>query len=249
MCGRYNLITDPQALLDFFGVQHSLFDPQSLRPRYNIAPTQQVPIIRDAGGTAYWETGRGRELALAQWRLVPHWSKDGRSAYYTINARAETVADKPAFRAAFKTRCCLIPATGFYEWKAVDGRKLPYQIRPAGVGLFAFAGLWDRWEPHDRAPEGAPDDAPDDAHDADAFDSCAIIVGPANAAMSAVHDRMPIILPEAAYDAWLDTHTFDREALLALLIPYQGDLEIQRISTRVNNARNEGPDCIAPASD
>lgn len=232
MCGRYNLITDAQALLDFFRIQHSLFDPQSLRPRYNIAPTQEVPIIRD--------TGQGRELALAQWRLVPHWSKDGKSAYSTINARAETVADKPAFRSAFKIRRCLIPATGFYEWKAVGERKLPYLIRPPGDEPFAFAGLWDHWEPRDDgvSHEGG-------AHAA--FDSCAIIVGPANDAMSAIHERMPVILPEAAYDAWLDVQHFDREALQALLMPYEGDLEIRRISTRVNNARNEGPDCIAPA--
>ena len=114
MCGRYNLITDADALLDFFEIEQTLLDVSGLKPRYNIAPSQDVPIVRD--------TGNGRELAMARWGLVPHWSKEEKPKYSTINARADSVADKPSYREPFKRKRCLIPATGFYEWKLDDGQ-------------------------------------------------------------------------------------------------------------------------------
>lgn len=224
MCGRYNLITDAQALIDYFEIKRALFDVEQLRPRYNIAPGQDVPIVRD--------TGNGRELAPARWGLVPHWSKEARTKYSTINARAETVAEKPAYRESFKRKRCLIPATGFYEWSQTGGRKTPHHIRRPDAGLLAFAGLWDHWE---KAGEG--------------FDSCSIIVTAANAVVRPLHERMPVILNPAQYDNWLATSHYDRTRLQALLVPYEGSLETYSVGTWVNNSKHDDERCIEPAAD
>lgn len=200
MCGRYNLITDAEALLDFFEIEQTLLDASELKPRYNISPSQGVPIVRDIGN--------GRELALARWGLVPHWSKEEKPKYSTINARAETVAEKPTYREAFKRKRCLIPATGFYEWVLEGGQKMPHHIRLAEGGLFAFAGLWDHW---DREGEG--------------FDSCSIIVTSANQTMRPIHDRMPVILNSSQYNTWLNIQHYNRAQLDALLTPYAGALD------------------------
>lgn len=221
MCGRYNLITDAVALVDFFDIENDLFEGYELRPRYNIAPGQDVPIIRDAGNR--------RELAAARWGLVPHWSREEKPKYSTINARAETVADKPTYRDAFKRKRCLIPATGFYEWKQLDGGKVPYHIRLPDGGLFAFAGLWEHWE-----KEGA------------GFDSCSIIVTEANEIMRPIHDRMPVILNPAQYNTWLNTGRSNRAQLQALLLPYAGTLETRPVSRYVNSPKHDDPSCIAP---
>ena len=219
MCGRYNLITDAQALIDAYQIAHTLLDPNEWQARYNIAPSQDVPIVRDVG--------QGLELTLARWGLVPHWSKAPKSKYSTINARAETVAEKPTYRESFKRRRCLIPATGFYEWQAAGGEKVPHHIRQPDGGLFAFAGLWDHW---DREVPG--------------FDSCSIIVTSANATMQPIHDRMPVILNPAQYNTWLDVEHFNRAQLEALLVPYGGKLEAYPVSKAVNSPRNDDPSCI-----
>lgn len=219
MCGRYNLVTDARALIDFFEIERSLFDVDEFSPRYNIAPSQDVPIVRN--------TGDGRELLLARWGLVPHWSKEPKSSYSTINARAETVAEKPTYRNAFKSQRCLIPATGFYEWQNTDGQKWPHHISLPEKQLFAFAGLWDHWE-----REGT------------AFDSCSIIVTAANATMKTLHDRMPVIINAAQYGTWLNAQKFNRAQLLSLLTPYGGTLQIEAVSRYVNSPRNDGPACI-----
>ena len=219
MCGRYNLITDAQALIEFFELALTLFDVSELQPRYNIAPSQDVPIIRD--------TGNGRELVLARWGLVPHWSKDAKPKYSTINARAETVAEKPTYREAFKRKRCLIPATGFYEWSQAGGQKTPHHIRLPDGGLFAFAGLWDHWE-----QEGA------------GFDSCSIIVTSANATMQPIHERMPVILSPAHYGTWLNTAHYNRPQLEALLAPFPGSLETYTVSQYVNSPKHDSQQCV-----
>ena len=222
MCGRYNLITDAEALIDFFKIEQTLLDASELKPRYNIAPSQDVPMVRD--------TGDGRELSLARWGLVPHWSKEEKPKYSTINARAETVAEKPTYREAFKRKRCLIPTTGFYEWVPEGGQKIPHHIRLAEGGLFAFAGLWDHW---DKEGEG--------------FDSCSIIVTSANQTMQPIHDRMPVILNASQCNTWLNTRHYNRAQLEALLVPYSGSLEAYPVSRYVNSPRHDDPQCVASA--
>ena len=222
MCGRYNLITDAEALIDFFKIEQTLLDASELKPRYNIAPGQDVPMVRD--------TGDGRELSLARWGLVPHWSKEEKPKYSTINARAETVAEKPTYREAFKRKRCLIPTTGFYEWVPEGGQKIPHHIRLAEGGLFAFAGLWDHW---DKEGEG--------------FDSCSIIVTRANQTMQPIHDRMPVILNASQCNTWLNTRHYNRAQLEALLVPYSGSLEAYPVSRYVNSPRHDDPQCVESA--
>jgi len=220
MCGRYTLATDAQALVDLFDIERLLFDPAAFAPRYNIAPGQAVPIVRLGDS--------GRELLLARWGLVPHWSRDAQTKYSTINARAETVADKPTYRDAFRRKRCLIPATGFYEWKREAERKLPHHIRVRDGEVFALAGLWDRW---DRQGQG--------------FDSCSIIVTEANPAMQQIHERMPVILNRAQYNTWLNSAHFNRAQLQALLVPFDGELDIYPVSRRVNSPAHDEPALIA----
>lgn len=221
MCGRYNLITDADALIDFFEIEQSLLEPAESTPRYNIAPNQQVPIVRSSDNR--------RELLLARWGLVPHWSKEANPKYSTINARAETVAEKPSYREAFRRKRCLIPATGFYEWKRENDYKTPYHIQLVNGGLFSFAGLWDHWE---RQGEG--------------FDSCSIIVTAANQVMQPIHQRMPVILNQSEYKTWLNPAFDNRARLESMLLPFAGSLKAYPVSTLVNNPRNDNPDCTAP---
>jgi putative SOS response-associated peptidase YedK len=224
MCGRYNMTKDPRVLIDAFAIARVLIDPESLEPRYNIAPSQDVPIVRD--------TPEGRVLSLARWGLVPHWSKEAKPKYSTINARAETVADKPTYREAFKRKRCLIPATGFYEWQAAAGHKTPHHIRLPEDELFAFAGLWDHWD-----------------KDGDGFDSCSIIVTGANATMRPIHERMPVILNPAHYGTWLNVQHFNRAQLEALLAPYDGALEAYPVSRHVNSPQHDDPRCTERLQD
>lgn len=220
MCGRYSLTTPAEAMARLFRVTLPL---PNFPPRYNIAPTQDAPVVRISAE-------RKRELALLRWGLVPSWSKGPDPAYSMINARAETVADKPAFRAAFKQRRCLVPADGFYEWRTEGRRKQPFFIRLKNEGPLAFAGLWERWE---KPP-------------APAIQSFAVIVTAANEMAHAIYERMPAILPPAAYDAWLDPETPGEDAL-ALLRPYDSQaMTAIAVSTHVNSPRNDDPGCIAP---
>ncbi len=223
MCGRYHLTTDAQALIDYFEIEQASLDIEALSPRYNIAPSQDVPIVRD--------TGRGRELALARWGLVPHWSKAEKPKYSTINARAETVAEKPTYRESFRRRRCLIPATGFYEWRRDGERKTPYHIGLPGGQLLAFAGLWDHWDRESGA----------------GFDSCAIIVCGANTAMQTIHERMPVILNPAQYNTWLDVAHFNKAQLEALLVPFAASIASWPVSRYVNSPKNDDASCLEPA--
>ncbi|MEZ5540974.1 MAG: SOS response-associated peptidase [Pseudomonadota bacterium] len=220
MCGRFSLATLPDTLASHFGVPRV----PTLAPRYNIAPSQDIAVIR--AGAA------GRECVLLRWGLVPAWSKEPRTKYSTINARAETVADKPAYRAAFRQRRCLIPATGFYEWQQRDGSKVPHYIHMQDGGLFAFAGVWERWQQGDAALE-----------------SCALIVTAANPVMAPIHDRMPAILAPAQYADWLDPDNADRDRLLAMLAPWTSSpMAAWPVSRLVNNPRHDAPECTAPVA-
>lgn len=208
MCGRYELHTQPAALALAFGMP---FPPQ-MRPRYNIAPMQDVPIIRrNAAGE--------RELVDVRWGLVPRWAKDPSIGAKMNNARAETVAEKPSFREAYRKRRCLIPANGFYEWKLESGLKQPYYIYPSGGALFAFAGLWEQWND---------------------LQTCAIITTEANEKMAAVHERMPVIVSPAEYSDWLAGKD------VPLRPCPESAIDIRRVSRAVNNARNESPGLIEP---
>ncbi len=195
-------------------------------PRYNISPTQPVAVVR--------QVERRRELSMMRWGLVPAWSKDPKAGPSLINARADTVATKPAFRSAFKSRRCLIPADGFFEWqKTGEKTKQPFYIRLAKDYPFAFAGLWEHWE-------GA---------DSSAIESCVIITTDANDALRPIHDRMPVILHEQDYDHWLDPKCDAPSKLGELLKPYPPEeMTAFPVSTFVNSPRNESSECIAPVA-
>ncbi|MBL8849492.1 MAG: SOS response-associated peptidase [Planctomycetaceae bacterium] len=211
MCGRYTLRATPAELVEIFG----LFREPDVRPRYNIAPTQNVLAIR------FDENATPREPVQLRWGLIPSWSKDARKPL--INARGDTVAVKPAFRSAFKKRRCLIAADGFYEWQALEGRKQPHHIRLRDGRPFAFAGLWERWGD---------------------IESCAIITTEANDLIATIHDRMPVILPPDAWDAWLMPDGGNTE----LLRPYPPEeMELHPVSLTVNNPRNDTPACLEAA--
>lgn len=219
MCGRFTLRTPSNVLVERFLLP---IDPQ-WSPRYNIAPTQPVAAVR------LDEQGGGREGVLLRWGLVPSWAKDPAMGSRLINARAETVAEKPSFRSAFKRRRCLVPADGYYEWQKTGGRKQPYFIRLADDRPFAFAGLWEHW---DRGGEGP-------------LETCTIITTVANELTADVHVRMPVILDESDYDVWLDAAIDDRQPLEQLLAPYaSSEMKMDPVSTYVNSPRNEGPECV-----
>src|SRR5580704_6621758 len=220
MCGRFTLRTPPKDLVEVFQLLRTL----EMTPRYNIAPTQPVAVVRQ-GATC-------REMSLLRWGLVPSWAKDMKIGASLINARADTIATKPSFRTAFKRRRCLIPADGFYEWKKGEGKtKQPFYIRLKKDYPFAFAGLWEHWE--------GPDNS--------AIDSCTIVTTDANETLRTLHDRMPVILREEDYDRWLDPKIQDPTELGELLKPYSSEeMTAFPISTLVNNARNEAAQCIEP---
>ena len=204
-----------------FGLEEDI----ELEPRYNIAPTQVVAIVRNE------ESGGRRELRLVKWGLIPFWSKDPKIASRLINARAESVAEKPAFRAAFESRRCLVPADGFYEWKKTGSKKEPYLFGLAGGRPFAFAGLWEHW----KAPEGV------------IVESCTVITTDAHDLLMPIHDRMPVILKPEDYDLWLDPQARSPEELKALLKPFQAtDMKGYRVSDKVNKADHEGSDLVNP---
>lgn len=220
MCGRYTLSTPASELVEIFRL---LSEPSNV-PRYNIAPTQAVATVR--------RVDSARELEAMQWGLVPSWAKDPKMGARMINARAETVAEKPAFRSAFARRRCLIPADGFYEWKKTDTKnKQPVYIRMRDGRPFAFAGLWETWN----------------ADDGSQLKSCTIVTTDANPLLRDIHDRMPVILPADAYDTWLDPKPSNAEALKGLLVPYPADVMTwYPVGTLVNSPRNDNPECIEP---
>ena len=232
MCGRYTLKTPNPRLQELFGLQ----DLPHLVPRFNIAPTQSVFAIRAADSAAAL-----REAVMLRWGLIPFWAKDVAIGNTMINARAETVAEKPSFRQAFLKRRCLIPADGFFEWeKLANCKKQPWWIRMQDEEPFAMAGLWESWSPKTRT-ELTDDGNP---HAQKTVQSCTILTINANTDMQSLHDRMPVILPVDAWDAWLNPTT-EKAALQALLKPFEdGHLIRSEVSTIVNRPTVDSPECI-----
>jgi putative SOS response-associated peptidase YedK len=221
MCGRFTL-TDPDADL---AVQFNLPEIPNLSPRYNIAPTQPVAAVRAAANST------NREMVLLRWGLIPFWAKDPNIGARMINARSETVAEKPAFRAAFKRRRCLVVADGFYEWQKQNGGKQPFYIRLHDARPFAFAGLWELWE--------GPDDNP--------IESCTLLTTQPNDLLRVLHNRMPVILHPQDYGLWLDPEVQEPQRLQALLKPYSAEeMEAYAVSRYVNSPDNDDPRCVDP---
>jgi putative SOS response-associated peptidase YedK len=223
MCGRFTQTASPAVIAQEFGVAA----PPLFTPRYNIAPSQPVAVIRIEPGTTT------RQLVQLRWGLIPSWAKDPKIGHQCINAKAETVAEKPSFRAAFKARRCLVIATGFYEWQVQGKAKQPMWIGLKSHRPFAFAGLWEQWQP----PEGP------------VIESCTILTTDPNELLQPIHNRMPVILAPTSYNQWLDPTVQQTESLTALLRPYPSEeLTAYPVSTLVNNPRHEAPDCLEPLS-
>ncbi len=223
MCGRYTLRSSGEAIATTFKLTKKP-DPT---PRYNIAPSQPISAIAQPAAQ--------REYRIFQWGLIPSWAKDPAIGNRMINARAETVAEKPSFRTAFKRRRCLILADGFYEWKktAPSAKKQPYYIQMADQSLFALAGIWESWE----------------SGDGSYIESCTILTTQPNALMQPIHNRMPVILHAEDYDQWLDPNLQKADPLQPLLRPYEANaMQAYPVSTTVNSPRNETPACIEPVA-
>ena len=222
MCGGYRLSRRKQLVEKCFD---SLSDEPDWSPRFNVAPTQPVPVIRQHPKEPV------RELSLMRWGLIPTWAKDPSGAARMINARSETAGSKPAFRDSLKSRRCLIPADGFYEWARAGKSKQPYCFEVNDGELFAFAGLWDRW----KDPSG------------NWITTCSILTTTPNAVTSLVHDRMPVILDPDSYELWLDPGMSDVSAATDLLKPYDARLmRCYPISTRINHVANDDAECSRP---
>lgn len=222
MCGRYTLAAEIRALQKRF--RFEIEGPFEFKPRFNIAPTQDLPVL-------VLEGPENRRVArLYRWGLIPHWASDASIGHKLINARSETAAEKPAFRGAFRGRRCLVPADGFYEWKTVDKRKLPMRVRLKGGEPFAFAGLWDGWT----APDGKE------------LRTFTILTTGANKALAALHDRMPVILRPEDEDLWLSPSAALPD-LQYLLKPFPDEpIEAYAVSPAVNKPSTDVPECIEP---
>ena len=223
MCGRFTQTATPAIIAEQFGVAA----PSLFQPRYNIAPSQPIAVIRIEPDSTT------RTLVMLRWGLIPSWAKDPKIGNQCINAKAETVAEKPSFRSAFKKRRCLVVATGFYEWQIQGRTKQPMWIGLQSQRPFAFAGLWEQWKPAD----------------GESLETCTIITTEPNGLMAQIHNRMPVILAPAFYDQWLDPTSQHIESLKALLRPYPGEeLMACPVSTQVNNPRHDVPQCLEPVS-
>jgi len=226
MCGRFYLDVPEDELMAHYGVQT---EPELSSTQFNIAPSQDILAIRTIDGDE-------PVISKLHWGLIPGWSKEEKTHYSMINARAETVASKPAYRTAFKRRRCLIPVSGFYEWHKEGDHKQPYAITMKNQGdnkttLFSLAGLWEHWQ----SKEGK------------VVESCSIIVTDANAVLKPIHDRMPVILDPENYTTWLDPNNEDTDKLTSLLTPYSdASMEAYPVSTRMNNPSYNEQGCIKP---
>jgi putative SOS response-associated peptidase YedK len=222
MCGRYTLISAPEAVRALFRYP----EQPNFPPRYNIAPTQPIAVVRLAEGR--------RQFALVRWGLLPSWVKDPRAFSLLFNARGESVLEKPAFRSAMRYRRCLIPFDGFYEWTQKGARKRPYYVRSRNGGPMAFAGLWESWT----GPHG------------EELETAAIVTTTANRQLASIHDRMPVIVSEDAFDFWLDCKNVDADTAAALIAPArEGLLEVYPVAEAVNRAANDAPALIEPVAE
>lgn len=222
MCGRYHLTAAPDLVAQVFGLAQV---PSDYRPRYNLAPTQRVPVLR-------LHPHRGPRLDFLRWGLLPHWMDAPEQGPLLINARQETAGEKPAFRAALERRRCLLPATGFYEWQKVGRSRVPFSIQLRNHELFAFAGLWERWQ----APGHAM------------IESVTILTTEANPKLAAIHSRMPVMLSPEQFESWLHPRLQGPTKLVPQMRGKGAeDVEIQRVSEHVNKAENDDPACLSPA--
>ena len=220
MCGRLSIaFLDVGTLQRHFGLARQA----PFVPRYNLPPSVAIPAIRLVDGV--------RVLDLLRWGLVPPWSKERQPPYSTFNARIETIGEKPAYREAFRRRRCLVPISGFYEWRQQGGRKSPYYIRAADGAPLACAGVWERWT---------------DQETGEVLLSCAIVTRPATGPMLAIHDRMPALVSGADFEAWLDPD-FDHPLALEAMLQTEVDLSIHAVGPYVNNARHDGAECLVEA--
>lgn len=217
MCGRFTLTKDMRLIIEYYNLKSKL----DFRPRYNIAPSQDILAIVSNQGQ--------REPVMLKWGLIPFWAKDKSIGNKMINARAETVDVKPSFARLLQRRRCLIPADGFYEWQSNSGQKVPMRIIKKDNGIFSFAGLWDEWV----SPEGV------------SIKSCTIITTAPNELTQVVHHRMPVILTHHGEQVWLDSSVTDSSLLKSLLVPYPAEeMEMYQVSTLVNSPFNDTPECI-----
>lgn len=218
MCGRFTLRHSGEAIASAF----QLPEVPQVQPRYNIAPTQLVSTVLRSLDSVH-------ELHQLHWGLIPSWAKDSKMGVRLINARAETVGEKPSFRSAFRHRRCLVVADGFYEWQRQENKKQPFYFRLQNDQPFGFAGLWERW----KSPDGGE------------IQSCTILTTEANDLLRSIHNRMPVILDPKDYDLWLDPAVQNTESLQQLLRPYQPEaMTSYAVSTKVNKPTNNTPDCI-----
>ena len=221
MCGRYAVTSAPEAIRTLFGYAEQPDFP----PRYNVAPTQPIAIVRMVDGR--------RQFALVRWGLLPSWVQDPKNFSLLINARGESVMDKPAFKAAMKYRRCLVPANRFYDWKASATRRQPYYVRAKWRQPLAFAGLWESWT----GPNG------------EELETAAIVTTRANRALADIHDRMPVIVPPDAFDLWLNCNAVDAETAGTLIAPAPEDLlEAYEVSSAVNRTANDHAQLVEPNS-
>jgi putative SOS response-associated peptidase YedK len=219
MCGRYAITSSPEAMRALFRYR----EEDRFPPRYNVAPTQPIPVVRRVQGEP--------SFALMRWGLIPSWVKDPGVFSLLVNARGESVNDRPAFRHAMKRRRCLVPADGFYEWKDEGGRKRPYFVRKKGGGPIAFAGLWETWT----GPGG------------EEMDTVCIVTTQANRVLAPIHDRMPVVVAPEAFDFWLDCDRVDATTAAALIAPApDAMLETYEVSLAVNRTANDSPALIEP---
>jgi len=241
MCGRYATARHPDDLADEFGIERIVVE-ERLEPNYNVAPTDPVYAVVERSDKAEPESPPQRQLRVVRWGLVPSWAKDVKIGARLINARAETLDEKPAFRKAFATRRCLLPADGYYEWYTDEGSKAkqPFFIHRSGGGILAMAGIYEFW----RDPNAPADADP-------WLWSCAVITTEATDDVGRIHDRMPMLVEAANWDRWLDPRPvpqeFDLRELLVPAVP--GRLEAYAVSTKVNDVRNNGPELVAPIGD
>ncbi|TSB46820.1 SOS response-associated peptidase [Alkalicoccobacillus porphyridii] len=216
MCGRFTLFTRPEKIMEELGIQIPLFDPS-----YNVAPSQNILSVA--------ANSNGTRAGFLKWGLVPSWAKDKKIGPKLINARAETIAEKPAFKSSFYRRRCLIIADSFYEWKRTGNEKRPYRIVIGDEDIITFAGLWDRWTDGEEQ-----------------INSCTIITTHPNQTMLTLHDRMPVILDKKSREVWLDSNVEDPSQLQSLLTPFQGEMNAYQVSRAVNNPRQNNVQLLRP---
>jgi len=220
MCGRFVLENTPEQLMRVY----QLSSPPDLSPRYNVAPSQQIAVVRQ-------QNGGDRELVMMQWGLIPSWAKDSAIGYKMINARSETAHEKPSFKQALRSRRCIVPVSGFYEWEKKEKEKIPHYIHLRDGDIMSLAGLWETW----RSPEG------------ERIETCTILTTAANSLLKPLHDRMPVVLHNEEFDLWFNRDVDDINLLTELFHSYPSDrLEEHIVSKEVNSPGKDSPECIVP---